>query len=354
MGEEHVDSFMNVTRCFILVLPLLIGPSRSIAQPTAFTYEGQINEGLRVVNGVYDFEFRLFAIPIDDSPLKILDIDNIQINKRAFNVILDFGDEVFKAGYLWLEVAIRATGNTQGYVAAGTRGLILPVPDAIHALSASTASMLTGPLPDNLLSPNVALLDGSPSFRGTVTANQVAAQSLNVGDGHRLYGTYSSVAGGQQNVTFGDNSFIGGGVMNTLRGDVATIAGGFQNNISGDYSAVGGGWGNLVQGWYSSISGGIVNEIQSHSSVIGGGEHNLIEGTNGYSNSGNATIAGGYLNTIQMGAFAAAICGGFSNTIGSASAFIGGGEVNAVEGGDRKSTRLNSSHVALSRMPPSA
>ena len=57
----------NTSFQFLLTLLLFsvasILPPRLIAQGTAFTYQGQLNDGGSPANGSYDLEFKIYTMP---------------------------------------------------------------------------------------------------------------------------------------------------------------------------------------------------------------------------------------------------------------------------------------------------
>jgi hypothetical protein len=141
-------------------------------------------------------------------------------------------------------------------------------------------SQITGDVADSQLSANVALLSGSATFNGTVTANaDLRGARLNVGSGHGLTSARASIVGGLNNTNNGTDSTIGGGFRNLVHpsADDVTIAGGRENEIG-------------TSAFYAAINGGLRNQIffASQSSAIGGGSENTIE-----ANVPFATIPGG-------------------------------------------------------------
>ena len=171
----------------------------------------------------------------------------------------------------------------------------------LNSLNAS--NLVSGTVPDSRLSGNVALLNTSPTFSGSVTAaSNLAGARLLVGSGHTLNGSYNSIAGGI-------NSTIQAGTYNS------TIAGGDGHTIhtGSSGSTIGGGIGNQMTGVYSIIAGGygcsVIN--LTYYSVIGGGYNNTVAGTaatipGGFQNSasGNFSLAAGYsAKATNNGAF---------------------------------------------------
>jgi len=167
---------------------LLLLAMAARAQPTAFTYQGRLNNGTNPASGSYDFQFQIYnagsvvvAGPLTNAP--------VAVTNGLFTVALDFGGSVFSGGALTLEIGVRTNGSAGAYAILSPRQPILSVPYAVQSLNASNAVMLTAPLqgtnitgtiPDARLSANVALLNGNQTFSGAnlfsgaVTANNPA------------------------------------------------------------------------------------------------------------------------------------------------------------------------------------
>ena len=158
------------------------------AQPTAFTYQGQLNSSNAPANGLYDFQFQIYnassnvvAGPLTNAP--------VGVTNGLFTTTLDFGGSVFDGSALWLEIGVRAYGNTNAYTILSPRQPLNSVPYSIRAITAASAVSLISPLQGtnitgtisvtNLPS-NVAFLNSnqvftaSNNFSGAVTANNPA------------------------------------------------------------------------------------------------------------------------------------------------------------------------------------
>ena len=250
-------------------------------------------------------------------------------------------------------------------------GLQQLVPDqrvaaAAYAL-AVPASGIAGTLSDGVLSPNVALLSGSPSFAGTVTAaayagNGAGLTNVTLGGGAvnnanlsaqtlsntfwRLAGNAGTIAGTQY-IGTSDNqpveikvngvralrlepnavnnpNVLGGGPGNTVEPGTAgvVIGGGDGNTAASNYVVIAGGLGNQAVGMYSTISGGMFNRASGERSVVAG-SYNEVTGF-------AATVSGGYNN----GAYGrgSAVAGGSDNRAGGEYSTVLGGLYNSATG----------------------
>ena len=159
--------------------------------------------------------------------------------------------------------------------------------------------------------------------QSTSSAVDVTADRLNIGAGHSLTGTDSSIAGGFTNRINADYATIAGGYSNTNTSSAGFIGGGQENSVSGLFSTIAGGYNNRVTGSLSFIGGGEASVITGDDSIIGGGYGNLI--TNAYAvvAGGSGNIGGGYISVVG---------GGFNNTNNALSGTISGGGGNRTTG----------------------
>ncbi len=149
------------------------------AQTTVFTYQGRLADAGAPANGTYDLRFTLHdTAALTNQIGSATNVAPVTVSNGLFTVGLDFGN-VFDGGARWLQIGVRAFGDPSPYVTLAPRQLLTSVPYAIQAISAGTASNLSGTLPatnltgtvrDSQLSTNVALLNGAANFSGAVSA----------------------------------------------------------------------------------------------------------------------------------------------------------------------------------------
>jgi hypothetical protein len=84
-------------------------------------------------------------------------------------------------------------------------------------------------------------------------------------------GTYSVLAGGQNNTVGSSYSVISGGAGNVSNGFGAVVSGGISNNSSGSYSFVGAGQNNTASTFPSAVVAGSYNTAAGFWNFIGGG-----------------------------------------------------------------------------------
>jgi len=114
----------------------------AFAQGTAFTYQGQLNDGGSPANGIYDLTFTLFSVssgpgtvagPLTNSAMGATD--------GVFTITLDFGVDVFTGADRWLEIGVRT--NAGAFITLAPRQQIQPTPYAIYSAGAASAAAAT-------------------------------------------------------------------------------------------------------------------------------------------------------------------------------------------------------------------
>ena len=209
MNNKH-----HLARCTALLLlsTLIYPPSTTLAQGTAFTYQGRLNDGATAASGIYDLRFAIYdAVSAGTQQGSTLTNSAVAVSNGLFTVTLDFGNQ-FPGANRWLEIGVRTNGG-----------------GAFSTLAA----------------------------RRPITATPYAITAGNVPPGAGLSGTYSSA------VSFNNsgNSFVGNGAgLTTLNaselitGTVSVARGGLGIDTSGAsrgsilYKNVSGTWSALSPG----------------------------------------------------------------------------------------------------------
>jgi len=124
--------------CHCMIVPQLA------AQGTAFTYQGRLNNGPALANGLYDFKFLLFdSINPNSDFVGPITNSAVNVSNGLFTVALDFGEDVFRGHpNFFLEIWVRPTGASTDFFTLTPRQHITPTPYAIHAGTATTATSL--------------------------------------------------------------------------------------------------------------------------------------------------------------------------------------------------------------------
>ncbi len=362
------------TKLVVGLLSFFFAIHLACAQDTAFTYQGRLHDNGTAANGNFEFQFILFDTQQFGFPVApIRTNSNVAVSGGLFTTSIDFGG-VFTGSNYWLDVSVRTNGSAGSFTGLTPRQKITPTPYALHSANAAAAVSLSVPLPasnlsgilsDVHLSPNVALLNGNPTFSGTVSANNFSGANgqplelrVNGVTGFRLMPTTNtpnviggSVANLVSNGFFGA-TIAGGGSLdypgiglapNRAGGNFATVGGGIgnlaQGNINGsggDSATVGGGYFNSALANNSTIAGGILNTTRGDNGFVGGGGGNTAGGGNSVAAGGGGNTAGGYATTVSGGEanFAtnahSTVSGGLLNTNAGPGSTIGGGNGNTI------------------------
>src|SRR5687768_2606868 len=126
---------------FLAIAFVFAAASTAIAQPTAFSYQGHLNDGPNGANGDYQFQFKLFDAAAGGTQIgsTISDISLTVIN-GVFSTLLDFGPSAFTGADRYLEIAVRRNAG-ESYVTLNPRQKIASSPYSIRTLSAATADL---------------------------------------------------------------------------------------------------------------------------------------------------------------------------------------------------------------------
>jgi len=244
------------------------------------------------------------------------------------------------AGLTGLNASQLTSGTVPGGRLSGTYSGAMNLSNPANSFSGNgsgltglNASQLTsGTVNDARLSANVARLNSSPTFTGTVTAGIDLRGNgrLVVGASQSATGSYASIVGGSNNSNHGSRSSIGGGQANGIAADAdyTAISGGQDNTASADWISIGGGQNNNASGSWAAVGGGFDCQANNAAATVGGGYNNTASGN-------SATIPGGADNAASGNySFAA---GRYAQATHTASVVFSGGETTA-SWGDRTFT----------------
>src|SRR5262249_5106785 len=105
----YPKKFMKITRIIALGMGLLsfLAPGAALAQGTAFTYSGQLEDSNGPANGVYDLTFTLFTAETGGSAVVETETNLATVvDNGQYSVVLDFGP-VFDGSERWMEFGAR-------------------------------------------------------------------------------------------------------------------------------------------------------------------------------------------------------------------------------------------------------
>ncbi|MGD1089017.1 MAG: hypothetical protein ABR955_09890 [Verrucomicrobiota bacterium] len=134
---------IKVVCVLLCVLAALFFAETLQAQGTAFTYQGQLNNGGNPANGSYDLIFTLFNTNTGGSVLEgPITNSAVTVSNGLFTTTLNFGGSVFNGNPVWLEIAVSTNGNPD-FITLSPLQLLTPTPYAI------TAGNVTGVVPSD-------------------------------------------------------------------------------------------------------------------------------------------------------------------------------------------------------------
>ena len=284
--------------------------------------------------------------------------DDVRIDGSLIGSSLTSGNELTNLTGNGLEINSGSLEATGGLWETQDNNLLTPADSTVEGIDVDSATLdgtidtnetdfiVEAGTPTTENAQNVVLGHASntvvagPSFSGTegVTIAGGGFDDGSTDDSHVAYDNYGTIGGGRNNQV---------GSSGDTFGPAATVGGGYGNTASSYYATVGGGIINTASGYRATVGGGDDNTAIGRWATVGGGEGNTASGP-------TATVAGGQANTAS--GLKAMVPGGRANEASGDYSFAAGDTALATKDGslDRKSTRLNSSHIQKSRMPSSA
>ena len=176
-NQKHSIPTMNtprlITGCLVLASLMGLAPNL-VAQSTAFTYQGRLEDGGYPASGTYDLRFALFAAPSAGVQQGVtLTQTATAVSNGLFTVTLDFGNQ-FPGADRWMEIAVRTNGGG-AFTTLAPRQALTPTPYAIFAGKVN-ASGISGTLaPGNIANGTITTL---MLANGAVGSNQLTAGAV--------------------------------------------------------------------------------------------------------------------------------------------------------------------------------
>jgi hypothetical protein len=281
-----------------LLLLLFAGATSSaLAQGTAFSYQGRLQDSGANANGTYDFQFTLWdslsggTQQPQPSPVTVMKT-NVPVANGVFTLQLDFGASGFPGADRFLEIGARPSGGGS-FTLLTPRQQITSTPYAIRTLGATTA--------DGLSNACVACVPDSQigSVGGSKVNGAIPVASVPGGSGNYIQNTTAQQAASNFNIS-------GNGTADII---VARTQYNIKNNnfrvlgTSGCQAPCGAPYSNTFVGVFA-------------------GESTAPTDTSGYSNSFFGNFAG-YLNTTGQRNSIFGFSAGSNNTSGSGNSYFG-------------------------------
>jgi hypothetical protein len=273
-----------------VLLALLISnfqPSTAYAQSTAFTYQGELNNGGSPASGLYDFQFTLYDASINGNVIAdpVFSVEN-SLTNGLFTSFLDFGSSAFNGNDRWLQIGVRPSG-TGNYTLLTNRQQITSSPYAIQSLTAAAANSVS-----------------ASNISGTVSTSQLPQSVLtNAATAVTLNGTFTGNGGGLSNVNASQLS-------GTLSTNVPELNANQFFTGANTFSNL------LLQG---TLNVKLITTLNSNLTVSG-----IVTVNDGLNAFGNTTLNGG-LNVIGGAQFRSGI------TVTSSAQFNGNVTANSIQ-----------------------
>ncbi len=128
----------------------LVLAGHALAQPTAFTYQGELTQNGTPANGLHDMRFRLYSAATAGVQVgATVCADNVQVVNGKFTATIDLGASFTSTGQRFLEVDVRQDSaqdctNTAGYSTLSPRTPVTAAPTATYANQATSLTPANG------------------------------------------------------------------------------------------------------------------------------------------------------------------------------------------------------------------
>ncbi len=282
----------------ILLATLSLFSFRALAQSTAFTYQGRLQDGGNPATGLYDFEFRLFDASLGGAQQgPTVTLNDLGVTNGLFVAALDFGAN-FPGTDRFLQISLRSGASVETYTDVMPRQPLTVTPYAIRAGNVS------GSIADAQLSTNMARLDADQTFSGRVSFTNPA--NALAGDGSGLSKLAADAV--MRTVTNAvisawGNNISGQATVPIGLTNVLAVAGGYAHSLALKKDGTIVAWGGNEMG-QSSVPAGLSNVV----AVAGGGFHSLAlkgDGTVvawGINNLSQSSVPSGLSNVTAIAA----------------------------------------------------
>jgi len=155
--------------------------STCLAQGTAFTYQGRLQNNDSPASGTYNLTFSLFSTNTTGVAIAAPVTNNaVVVTNGLFTVTIDFGPGVFTGQTNWLQIGVETNGiNT--FTTLNPRQQLMPAPYAVYSEIAGNAAMAT----------NVAGLGNASAITATMTNTAGSVFQTQTGNSNSYSGTFN-------------------------------------------------------------------------------------------------------------------------------------------------------------------
>ncbi len=297
---------------------LLLSIQPVLAQGTAFTYQGQLQDNGSPASGTYNLTFSLFNTNTGGVAMAGPVTNNaVIVTNGLFTVLIDFGSGVFTGATDWLQIGVESNG-VSSFTPLTPRQELTPVPYAIYAENSSNLSgTLSASQLTSIGNTNYTL---SENFFVGPSGNSTMSGSYNTADGFQAFSRNTT---GNANTAYGFQALYDNmiGYDNTAVGYLALInnSSGYQNTAVG-YLAM---YMNSVGENNSAFGALALGNNSSGSFNVAIGEYALWSNGTGSYNTANGYQSLYSLNGLGSYNIALGYQAGYNITTGSSNIDIG-------------------------------
>src|SRR5881394_3612531 len=117
---------------------VLLIPISALAQSTAFTFQGRLNDGTTAASGNVQLQIRLYDSLSGGTQIgSTVNIPSVALINGVFSTELDFGATAFDGSPRFLEIGVRPAGTSNPYTILSPRQHLSSVPYATQARNAA-------------------------------------------------------------------------------------------------------------------------------------------------------------------------------------------------------------------------
>ena len=223
----------------VIVLALLAGLHQAAAQgTTAFTYQGQLQDGGTNANGTYTMIFALYDSASGGDQIGSAITNSPTLANGLFTVSLDFGAGAFNGTARWLDITVTNGGESQELT---PRVQVLPSPYALFAVTAGTVT--NGAIMNSQLAANAvatANIQSNAITTALIASNAVtnpdlasnAVATINITNGAVTPVKLATNSAGLNNVTGGE-AFMTNTVSDSQSNPTMLVNGYVQSTLGG-------------------------------------------------------------------------------------------------------------------------
>lgn len=168
--------------CAALLAFVCLGASTAQAQTSAFTYQGNLTDGVTPANGTYQMQFALFdAVSGGTQQGSTITNNSVSIVNGVFTVQLDFTSAPYVAGAnRWLELSVKKPAEGS-FTTLSPREQLVASPYSIRTLSTGTSDSLSAACVLCVNDAKIASISSS-KVTGAVTAATNATAATTAGN----------------------------------------------------------------------------------------------------------------------------------------------------------------------------